>query len=89
MLVCPVDNTVVWFCSLHRKPSSDMRQVVLGYDLINFKLVCIICKLLIFWILVQLMFVMFLVEDLRPHPKTFVGYILKYLILHIILNLIY
>jgi len=31
------DNTVVWFCSLHKKPSSDMKQVVQRFDLINFK----------------------------------------------------
>jgi len=37
MLGCPTDNTVVWFCSLHKKPSSDMKQVVQRYVLINFK----------------------------------------------------
>jgi len=34
MVVCPLDKTVVWFCSLHKKPSNDIKQVVQGYDLI-------------------------------------------------------
>jgi len=37
MLICPADNTVVWFCSLHKKPTLDMKTIVQGYDLINFK----------------------------------------------------
>jgi len=32
------------------------------------------------------MFVMFFAEDLHPHPKTYVWYILRYLILNFILN---
>ena len=28
MLICPMDNIVVWFCSLHRKPSPDMKTIV-------------------------------------------------------------
>jgi len=34
MVVCPLDKTVIWFCSLHKKPSNDIKQVVQGYDLI-------------------------------------------------------
>jgi len=30
------------------------------------------------------MFVMFLAEDPHPHPKTYVGYFLMYLILNLI-----
>jgi len=37
MLICPVDNTMVWLCSLHKKPSLDMKQVVQRYELIKFK----------------------------------------------------
>jgi len=37
MLICPTDNIVVWFCSLHKKPTSGMKQVVQRFDLINFK----------------------------------------------------
>jgi len=29
------DNTVVWFCSLHRKLSADIKTIVHGYDLIK------------------------------------------------------
>jgi len=34
MVVCPLDNIVVWFCSLHKKPTNEFKQVVQGYDLI-------------------------------------------------------
>jgi len=34
MVVRPLDKTVVWFCSLQKKPSNDFKQVVQGYDLI-------------------------------------------------------
>jgi len=37
MLVCPTDNTVVWFCSLHRKDPNDTKQIVQRYHFINFK----------------------------------------------------
>jgi len=37
MFVYLADNTVVWLSSLHWKPSSDMKQVIQGCDLINFK----------------------------------------------------
>jgi len=52
MVVCPLDKTVVWVCSLYKKPSNDFKQVVQGYDLIYhikyyIDVVCIICKLLL------------------------------------------
>jgi len=31
-------------------------------------------------LLVQLLYVMYLPEDLHPHPTTYVGYFLKYLV---------
>jgi len=34
MVVCPLDKIVIWFCSLRKKPSNDIKQVVQGYDLI-------------------------------------------------------
>jgi len=35
MFICLKDNTTVWFCSLHRKPSAYMKNVVHVYDLIK------------------------------------------------------
>jgi len=36
MFICPIDNIVVWFCSLHRKPSQDMKIVVQRYVIVNY-----------------------------------------------------
>jgi len=60
MLISPIDNIVVWFCSLYRKSSADMKIVVYMYDLIKKSYVIVVYiiyfKLLKSFFLVKLMY---------------------------------
>ena len=54
MLICLMDNIVVWFCSLHSKPSQDMKVVLQRYVIVNY--IIYYELLMIFLFLVQLMY---------------------------------
>jgi len=90
MLVCPMDNTVVWFCSLYKKATPDMKQILQRYHLINLSNIslffCIICNLLNILDFSALTVGIILEEDPYPPPKTSIGYILRYVILNLILK---
>ena len=53
-LICPIGNTVVWFCSLHKKSSQDMKTIVQRYVIVNY--IIYFELLMIFLFLVQLMY---------------------------------